>query len=162
MQGPNNNILEHLDEQLLFKGAFTIELLNQLIDNYHISNEVTLSSKVCKTCTKIMLDGEIVRKWGHPVLVPHDTFLHKDNSQYVRSDSLYFRVSYNKADSLYNDYYYYIMQYLIRPSMAGVSMIFMAMVMQIFHIIISFDDDDHNYVFFSTMLLMATFSTVLH
>ena len=159
MQGPYDNALEHLGDQQLFEGTFTIELLNQLSDNDHITNVVTLSSEICIRCTKIM-GGEIVRKWGYSVLVPHNTFLHKDNSEYVRSNSLYFRISHKKADSIYdNPYYYYIMQYLISPSIAGVSVILMAVIIQLLHTFISFDIDI--YTAYSCFLYCAALGSIV-
>ena len=121
MQGPHDNALEHLgDQQLPFKGKYTIELLNQLSDSDHIAKEVTLvNSEVCKReCSEVALDGEVVRKCGYPVSVPHDILLHENATKYIRSNSLYFRVSYKKANSLH-----YIMHYLIKPSIAGLSVI---------------------------------------
>ena len=81
---------------------------------------------------------EVVRICGYPVLLPNDTFIQKNNTDYVRNNSLYFRVSYKKADSMYvqlfNYYYCYIMHYLITPSIAGVSVIAAHFIASIFHL----------------------------
>ena len=136
IQGPHDSTL---DVQQLFKGTFTIELLNQLSDNDHIANEVILTNgKDCKECSEMSFDNEMVRTCSYPVLLPNDTLIQKSNSDYVRNNSLYFRVSNVNTDSmfmqLFNYYYNYIMCYLIKPSIAGVSVTAAYYLASIFHI----------------------------
>ena len=140
MQGPHDNALEHSGHQLLFKGIFTIELLNQLSDSDHIANEVILiNGDICKECSEMSLDGEVVRRWGYPVLLPNDTFLHKNNTDYVINNSLYFRVSYKEPDPwyvwLFNWYYeYYLIPCIVEPIITVFSMIVAHLIIIIFQL----------------------------
>ena len=73
-----------------FKGDVTVELLNQLEDNNHkISfNENISEQRVRK--------GETYSKgWSFPCFIPHTELDHNPstNCQYLKGDSLYFRIS---------------------------------------------------------------------
>ena len=132
MQGSHDDQLRNSD-QLMINGTFTIELLNQLNDNHHFTIEATLNSE---ECTELMVEDQVVRKWGHSLLIAHDTILlSNSNTKYIMNNSVYFRISHKKAVSTLSFY-----DIIVRPLLAGGSLFVIFMIVGVIcEILPSFD-----------------------
>ena len=153
MKGPHDDELEQSGHWPL-RGTFTIELLNQQSDSDHFSKEMIF----CEMCNTEMSpkDEKMIRQWSYEVLLSHDTILNKKNLEYIRNNSLYFKISYNEANSNY------IINYLIRPSVAGVSAILgVGLVVGIFKAFSIADDHDDTYDSLVVILYFTTFGSVI-
>ena len=86
----------------------------------------------------------------------HDAILNKRNPEYIRNNSLYFKISYKEANSNY------IINYLIRPSIAGVSAIpGIGLVVGVFKAFSITDDHDDTYDSLVVILYFTTFWSVI-
>ena len=90
MQGEN-------DSSLIwpFRGRVTVQLLNQIRDGDHCRGLVEFESDACDECNSRVTCVVSGTGRGWPQFVPQSTlgFNSKTNSQYVKEDSLYFRMS---------------------------------------------------------------------
>ena len=101
MKGPHDDKLEQSGHWPL-RGAFTIELLNQLSDNNHHSHLIRFHHYFCSECTIRVLKGFMATKGlGTSQFISHKTLLHHNNSGYRINDSLMFRISYEDIEPLY-------------------------------------------------------------
>jgi len=104
MKGPYDDQLEQSGHWPL-NGVFKIELLNQMNDYLHYTTHVKFNSTACSKCTNRVLQNDIASSgWGNPLFITHDVFL-RDNiiyTNFIRNDSIYFRVSSYSADGYYN------------------------------------------------------------
>ena len=89
MKGDNDDFLTWP-----FPGSVTIELLNQLEDKNHRTFTTPIPSD--NVASKRVMEGERGSNgWGWPQFIPHNELDHKPakNCQYLKDDSLVFRVS---------------------------------------------------------------------
>ena len=79
-----------------FQGEVTVELLNQLEDKNHYKRVIPFNDKTSDKC-KCRKEKEDTNGWGHHKFIPHtDLGLNSStNTQYLKNDILYFRVSVN-------------------------------------------------------------------
>ena len=75
-----------------FVGSFTFSLLNQLEDNNHYNLLLNTSAS-----DQFVIVGSA---WGHPKFIPHSELGYnaKKNTQYLKDDTLYFRVCVDKSN----------------------------------------------------------------
>ena len=100
MKGPHDDKLEQSGHWPL-RGTFTIELLNKLNDGGHYSHTEQFHHHMCTECTNRVLEGTMASNGrGQPQLMSHDT-LNRGDSDYYKSDSLIFRVSYEDIEPPY-------------------------------------------------------------
>ena len=78
-----------------FVGKVTITLLNQLEDNNHKTKKLTLDAENCA-----MVNGPTGSAWGFSKFIHHSELAHNraKNTQYLKDDTLYFRVSVKVSD----------------------------------------------------------------
>ena len=92
MKGPHDDKLEQSGRWPL-RGAFIIELLNQLNKSDHHTCIVQLHHHFCSECTNRVLKGVIATDGhGQPQFISHTTLY----NNYLKDDSLTFRVSHIK------------------------------------------------------------------
>ena len=86
MRGDND---DHL--KWPFKGTIKLSLLNQLQDGQH---HTKIFSPGDNNCTGRVTEGERARGWGMPHFIPHQDLScnGRKNCQYLKDDSLFFRV----------------------------------------------------------------------
>ena len=74
-----------------FTGNFKIELLNQLADKNHQVKEITFETED---------NARVGDDWGYSAFIPHSDLSHNpsNNTQYLKEDTLYFRVSVKPED----------------------------------------------------------------
>ena len=94
MKGPHDDKLEQWGYWPL-SGTFKIEVLNQLNNSDHYSHIVTFKASTPSYFTNRVVDG-INGGWGHSQFISHDILLHHNN-KYLKNDTLYFRISYQKV-----------------------------------------------------------------
>ena len=78
-----------------FQGEVTIELLNQLEDMNHVKGTIHYNESTSEKCKQIVVAGTRSKGWGAPRFIPHSELEYNPitNCQYLKDDSLYFRVS---------------------------------------------------------------------
>ena len=78
-----------------FQGEVTIELLNQLEDKNHKKHYILYNESVSEEYKQRVPKGELVGGWGYPRFISHSELEYNPiiNCQYLKDDSLYFRVS---------------------------------------------------------------------
>ena len=78
-----------------FQGEVTIELLNQLEDKNHKEYTIRYNESVPEECKQRVPKGEDAKGWGTPHFITHSELEYNPftNCQYLKDDSLYFRVS---------------------------------------------------------------------
>ena len=79
-----------------FQGEVTIELLNQLEDENHEKSIICYNELTPEECKQRVPKGKKNTKgWGIPEFIPHSELKYDPitNCQYLKDDSLYFRVS---------------------------------------------------------------------
>ncbi len=81
-----------------FTGTVTVELLNQLEDKNHHKKTTHIPSRRC--ASQRVVDGERGEGYGWPKFISHADLAHKPltNSQYLKDDTLIFRVSAEAPD----------------------------------------------------------------
>ena len=77
-----------------FQGEVTIELLNQLEDKNHKKNIIIFDESIPDECKQRVEEGRSTG-WGLRQFIPHEELEYNPvtNCQYLKDDSLYFRVS---------------------------------------------------------------------
>jgi len=92
MKGPYDDKLEQSGE-FPFMGMFTIELLNQQIDENHHSQNVSFDCSYFSNCTdRVLEDDKTSKGWGRPQFISQNITDHHNN--YLINDSVYFNISY--------------------------------------------------------------------
>ena len=78
-----------------FQGEVTIELLNQLEDKNHKECTSHYNGSTPEECKQRVPKGEDAKGWGMPQFISHSELEYNPftNCQYLKDDSLYFRVS---------------------------------------------------------------------
>ena len=78
-----------------FQGEVTIELLNQLEDENHTKYIIHFNESIPDKYKQRVPKGESADGWGTPQFISHSELEYKPitNCQYLKDDSLYFRVS---------------------------------------------------------------------
>ena len=78
-----------------FQGVVTIELLNQLEDKNHWKRTVSFNESTDDDCKQRVREGSSTSGWGSPEFISHEELEYNPvtNCQYLKDDSLYFRVS---------------------------------------------------------------------
>ena len=102
IEGPYDDKLEQSGHWPL-RGAFTIELLNQLNDSNHYSKILQFHHYVCSNCTNRLLIGNEAYALGYSQFISYDTLLHHNinNYSYYKSDCLIFRITYEDMEAPY-------------------------------------------------------------
>ena len=90
MSGEYDNILEWP-----FQGEVTIELLNQLEDENHHKLVVCFNESTPQMYTNKVVGKRYGRGWGYLQYISHSQLGYNStlNCQYLKDDTLYFRVS---------------------------------------------------------------------
>ena len=104
-EGTHVSVYAHLmkgenDDSLTwpFSGTVTIELLNQLEDKNHYRKTVTFLGNEREICGRL-IDVERGQGYGHPQFISHSKLDYKrNNCQYLKDDTLVFRVSVKVPD----------------------------------------------------------------
>ena len=92
MKGPHDDKLEQSGHWPM-RGTFTIEILNQLNDSDHYSQEAKMDNNKCSHCTKRVLRNNIAPTgWGSHRFISHKAIFQDD--KYLKDDCTNFRVSY--------------------------------------------------------------------
>ena len=125
LKGPHDNqLVIQQSGDWPIKGTFTVELLNQLNDSNHRSNEVAFT---CNAVTCNFTAAKLYSPAGHST--SHKT-IYQITSDCLQNDSLYFRISYK--DTRYDYYYYYhLIKYVLLPTAAGATLFITGWVMHI-------------------------------
>ena len=78
-----------------FQGEVTIELLNQLEDKNHKKYTILFNESTNDECKQRVREGGSTGGWGRPKFILHEDLEYNPvtNCQYLKDDSLYFRVS---------------------------------------------------------------------
>ena len=92
MKGPHDDKLAQSGHWPL-RGTFTIELLNQLSENYHYSPSVV---DVTGRSINRVTGNEMVAIESMMKFISHDTL--SQHNGYLKNDSLHFRISYIAND----------------------------------------------------------------
>ena len=94
MKGEHDDKLEQSGHWPL-RGEFIVELLNQLSDKDHHSRKMMFTAHTDDDSTKRVVKGnKATTGWGLHQFISHDTLLQHSNSGYLKSNILYFRISY--------------------------------------------------------------------
>ena len=89
MSGEYDDILEWP-----FQGEVTVELLNQLRDNYHEKTIIKYNASTEEIYSCRVIDKAHGEGWGKKTFVPHSNLIVDENyCQYLKDNTLYFRVS---------------------------------------------------------------------
>lgn len=83
------------------RGEFTLELLNQLEDAHHHSKTVNYTNRERTEHNSRVLGRENGKRWGFIRFVPCSQLRHitSINCQYLKNDTIYFRVTTSRVDS---------------------------------------------------------------
>ena len=94
LKGPNDDSLTWP-----FTGTVTIELLNQLEDKNHHKMSANFPADDGEVSGRVV-DEKVNKGWGHPHFISHDDLEYKSykNCQYLKDDTLFFRVSVQVPD----------------------------------------------------------------
>ena len=112
MKGPHDDNLEQLGYWPL-RGTFTIELLNQLNDSDHHSQEASMEHAYdkCSLCTNRVLNNNIAPTgWGSHRFISHKAIF--QDGKYLKNDCADFRISYE--DTGYSTSLHQIAPFTIR------------------------------------------------
>ena len=90
MSGEYDDILEWP-----FQGEVTVELLNQLEDKNHHKYTIGFDESTQQDCKERVVGKQYSRGWGCPQFISHSQLDYNSslNCQYLKDDTLYFRVS---------------------------------------------------------------------
>ena len=92
LKGPHDDKLEQSGHWPL-RGRFTIELLNQLNDSDHHSQEADMDNNKCSYCTnRVLTDTIAPTGWGSHRFISHKAIF--QDSKYLKNDCADLRVSY--------------------------------------------------------------------
>ena len=78
-----------------FKGEVTVELLNQLEDKNHKKNPIQFDESTPLESSQRVVEKQYGLGWGRPKFISHSELSLNSslNCQYLKDDTLYFRVS---------------------------------------------------------------------
>ena len=99
MKGPHDDKLEQSGHWPL-RGTFTIELLNQLNDSDHYSHKIVMYEQLRSKCSKREVE-DYMNSVGHGYhqFVAHNIIFYKRASEYLKNDTLSFRIKYEGISS---------------------------------------------------------------
>jgi len=93
MKGPYDDELEQSGHFPL-RGIFTIVLIDQIDIKHHIAHDVIFDDNSPVDCANRVVKNKLAPSaWGAPQFISHDAILHNINSDYLKNDTLYFKVS---------------------------------------------------------------------
>ena len=96
MKGAHDDNLEQSGHWPL-RGTFVIELLNQLSDKDHHSQKIVFNTHTDDDNTKRVIKGNrAIAGWGFHQFISFSTLSDNNDNGYVKSDTLYFRVTYTQ------------------------------------------------------------------
>ena len=94
MKGPHDDKLEQSGHWPL-RGTFTIELLNQRFDTNHHAHHVFAYNNKSSSSTSRVLNGTFAPTgWSDHEFISHDAIFHQGDIDYIESNALYFRITY--------------------------------------------------------------------
>ena len=77
-----------------FTGTVTVELLNQLEDDNHISKKRPFTVKIQEYGQRVVKEEKVSHGYGFPTYIPNSDLGYNaaNNCQYLKDDCLYFRI----------------------------------------------------------------------
>ena len=99
MKGPHDDKLEQSGHWPL-RGTFTIELLNQLNDSDHYGHKIVMYDYLRSKCSEREVE-DYMNSVGHGYhqFVAHNIILYNRSSEYLKNDTLSFRIKYEDISS---------------------------------------------------------------